>query len=603
MGKVKSAALALLASAAFAMPAMAQDTFSETVFFGDSLTDAGFFRPLLPLSAQPVTGQFTTNPGDVWAELLAQYYGTNGEPNGNGQTGDDYAAGGARVGIDYSGALGPIPSLTTQMNNYLASTGGDADPDALYTVWGGANDLFAITNAGADPATTIAGAIAAQVNIVATLEDAGARYILVPAIPDLGVTPAFRAQGALAMAQGTALAETYNTTLFSTLSAQGLRVIPLDTFTLIQEVVADPATYGFTNVTGTACQPQITANSLTCNPTSYVSPNAPFDYAFADGVHPTTSAHRLLFEYAVSVLEAPRFIQQLPHNAAITGRSRADRVAQHTTGAGEDGMRWWASGRFDSQTNDRMRNNGPALLAGIDIKSGELTGGVFAGYGRTRTRFGADSGDARARELTGGLFAAWHGAFAWATGQVSYTGISLDVDREVELGDATRTHEGSPDGRNFSVGVQAGADFAMGGLKVGPVAGLLMQRVRVDGYDESDGDLSTALSFPKQKYHSLLGSVGLQAKYELAPGTVPYAQVTWDHELKDVRKEAYAELQTIDALPYAVPGYDWDKSYGTVQAGVRTGIAGLDANVGVSRTLGRDEGQDVTGFLTLGGRF
>ena len=34
------------------------------------------------------------------------------------------------------------PSLTTQVNAYLAANGGHADPNALYTVWGGANDLF-----------------------------------------------------------------------------------------------------------------------------------------------------------------------------------------------------------------------------------------------------------------------------------------------------------------------------------------------------------------------------------------------------------------------------------------------------------------------------
>ncbi|NLB58642.1 MAG: hypothetical protein GX805_09310, partial [Gammaproteobacteria bacterium] len=33
-------------------PALAEDQFSRTVFFGDSLTDAGFFRPLLPPEVQ-----------------------------------------------------------------------------------------------------------------------------------------------------------------------------------------------------------------------------------------------------------------------------------------------------------------------------------------------------------------------------------------------------------------------------------------------------------------------------------------------------------------------------------------------------------------------
>ncbi|MBP6750389.1 MAG: autotransporter domain-containing esterase, partial [Xanthomonadaceae bacterium] len=161
MRSVLAAALALAA-----VPAFAGGPYSQTVFFGDSLTDGGFFRPLLPASVRPVTGQFTTNPGFVWSQHLADYYGTGAAPNGNGQTGTNYAAGGARVGINTTGALGPIPSLATQTSNYLAANGGRADARALYTVWGGANDLFAITNAGADPTTTIANAVASEVGIV-----------------------------------------------------------------------------------------------------------------------------------------------------------------------------------------------------------------------------------------------------------------------------------------------------------------------------------------------------------------------------------------------------------------------------------------------------
>jgi outer membrane lipase/esterase len=130
-----------------------------------------------------------------------------------------------------------------------------------------------------------------------------------------------------------------------------------------------------------------------------------------------------------------------------------------------------------------------------------------------------------------------------------------------------------------------------------------MQRVKVDGYQESDGTLSTALRFPDQTYRSLLGSIGWRASVELAPGTSPYLQATYDREFKHVRKEAFADLQTIDTLPYAVPGNDWDRSYGTVTGGIRTRLAGLEANLGGSVTLDRKEGQDIAAFVTLGGRF
>ena len=42
------------AIAAVAAPAFAESTFDQTVFFGDSLTDSGYYRPLLPAAYQPV---------------------------------------------------------------------------------------------------------------------------------------------------------------------------------------------------------------------------------------------------------------------------------------------------------------------------------------------------------------------------------------------------------------------------------------------------------------------------------------------------------------------------------------------------------------------
>ena len=56
--------------------------FTNAYFFGDSLTDSGSFKPVLP----PGTGLFTTNPGPVWSQLVAQHYGLNAIPADQGGT-------------------------------------------------------------------------------------------------------------------------------------------------------------------------------------------------------------------------------------------------------------------------------------------------------------------------------------------------------------------------------------------------------------------------------------------------------------------------------------------------------------------------------------
>ena len=609
-----AATLALAASPVFAQSAQ---TFDETVFFGDSLTDAGFFRPLLPASAQPVTGQFTTNPGFVWAQYLADYYGTNASTawlatgaTPRADTGTNYAVGGARNGTDSVGALGYTPSLNSQVNAYLARTGGKANPNALYTVWGGANDLFAIT-AGAPVQATLTSAVAAQVGIVGRLQNAGAQYILVPTIPDLGITPGFRAQGAAAAAQGTALSTNYNNALFSTLAAQNLRVIPLNTFTLLREVVANPGAYNLRNVTGTACQPQITAQSLTCNPTSYATPDAPQAYAFADGVHPTTAAHKLLSDYAVATIEGPRQIAILPHSAANIGRLRADMLADHLDARqGVDGSRVWGDVRYDNQrykrgmTGDGFDGGGLTLTAGYDRRSDALVYGVFGNIGQQRLDYGARRGDYKQKEAGVGGHIGWHGAAGWVDAHIGWTRLDFDIDRDVWLGPVMRTHTGSSEGDNLSAGVSGGWRFEHGRLSHGPVLRLLSQRVELDGYTETQPELSTALAFADQKIDSLQGSVGWQADFQLKEHFQIFARATMDREFEDAPTQSFAQVTSLPGtMPFAVPAPTFDDKFVTLTYGVRSQMWGLDMYSGSSVTVADVGGSNMSTYISVAKRF
>ncbi len=606
---ILAAALALTA-----VPALAQDVYSQTVFFGDSLTDSGFYAPI---TGNPAVSRFTTNPGLVWAEFLADYYGTNAGPAWQltstgvvGGDGDNYAAGGATIGPGPGFPPQPptlfAPSLSTQIGAYLAANGGRADPDALFTVWGGANDLFFHLNGATDLATFLSAATD-QVGLVASLQNGGARYILVPTMPDVGKTPFGLSLGPAGSAGVTQLVMAYNGTLFGGLQAAGLRVIPLDTFNFINEITASPSTYGFVNVTSPAC-PGVPAALGFCNPSTYATPDAAETYAFADGVHPSTGAHRLLSQFAISVLEAPRQIAVLPRSAAMVGRARAERIGAHLAGkpAG-DGMRWWTDVRGDFQRyddGDAYDGGGPTLTIGVDWASGNLVYGAFGGYGRQSIDWGQRRGEFDQSDATLGGFIGWYGDRAWVNGQLSYSRLGFDSDRDVQLGPATRTHRGSADGDNLGFGLNAGWDFSHGALRHGPVASLLAQRIEVDGFAESDPTLSTSLAYPQQDFDSLIGSVGWQASYAINDHVHPYARLTADREFEESAEEAFAQAQSIPGtLPFAVPGLDYDRSYGTLVFGVRTQLFGLDANVGASTTVGQTGGSDASVFATLGSGF
>ena len=619
---------ALAAALALAAVPGAAQTYSKTVFFGDSLTDTGHYRGAFVTFFGPegaVIGRFTTNPDMIWAEFLADYYGGNANPNGYAwcgglsgacttvdaglPIGDNYATGGARNGVDgktpvFGDVTVPVPSILTQVETYIAASGGTADPDALYTVWGGSNDLFAIAG-GAPLEATMAGAIGAHVTAIGTLQALGARYVLMPNVPDLGLTPSFLVQGQ--GATGTLLASTYNDLLFGALADNGLRVIPVDVFSLIQEIAADPGTYGFTNVTGTACLPEYTASSLTCNPGNFANPDAPDNYAFADGVHPTGAAHEIIADLALGMLEGPRQIAVLPYSSAVTGRSRADRItARASARAGGDGLHWWADARGDFQRYERgdaWDGKGPTLTVGVDRAEGNLVFGGFAGFGQQDTDWGLRRGSFEQRDASVGAYFGWQGDGPWAAGQLSWTRLGFDVAREVQLGPATRVHRGSPDGTNLSAGVDAGWTFGEGALRHGPVVSVLSQTVEVDGY--SEGNLSSsALAFPDQEFDSLIASLGWQASFAITPHFHPYARATFDREFEDAPEQAFAQALSIPgSLAYAVPGLEFDDRYATVTFGARTRLMGLDADIGATTTVNQGSGTDSTIFVTVGGGF
>src|SRR5690606_12582626 len=327
-------------------------------------TDSGHFRTLIPEQARPFTGKFTTKPALAWSGYVAGHYRPDATTAVSG--GRNYARGARPAGAS---ALPPAPRRP-QDNAFSAAKAA------------GANDIFAIAER-APVDSTIATAVGGTVQAVGALDAAGARYILVPNLPDIGITPDAIAAGPMAQATLTALSAGYNNALYGALGQAGYRVIPLDTFNMLREIAASPAAYGLSNVTGVACQPP-GSSSLTCNPTSYASPDAGQTYLFADGVHPTGVVHAMLGDYVLSVLEGPRLAAVIPYSATVTGRSRADQVAGHVDGRpAAAGLRWWGGLRADHQRyghGDLYDGIAPAGLFGLDWSNGNgLVAGAFAG--------------------------------------------------------------------------------------------------------------------------------------------------------------------------------------------------------------------------------
>ncbi|MBW7859977.1 MAG: autotransporter domain-containing protein [Rhodocyclaceae bacterium] len=594
--RVIAAAVGALCS----LPALA-DEYTNTYFFGDSLTDSGFYAPALP----PGTGRFTTNPGPVWSEVLAERLGSSATPSNQGGT--NFAAGGARVsqlpGIPPTPPTASAPPLRTQVDAFLAQSGGQADRNALHFVWSGANDIFFIASNPAAATAYLQTTTAEAAAEIARLSAAGARHIVVFNLPDIGATPFGASQGAAGAAGLTSLSRGYNQFLFTSLEAAGTSVIGLDAFSLLNEVRADPARYGFVNATLPACG---ATASLVCTAMNLVAPGADQNFVFADGVHPTTGGHRLVADYVEGMLSAPGYVGQLAEAPVRNQRALSAQLWRNAADALEHSaigqVSGWASvsgGEVDILDVD----SSPAALAvgGERRMSEHAVVGAALAYSRSSPDWGA-AGGYRLKDLALSLYGGYRDGALSITGSASFSKLDFDTRRRVALGAATRVHRGSTEGSRFALGAQIAYALEHGAFSHGPVASLLYQHVTVPGFDEqaNDGSVSSSLSYRSQKRRSTMVSAGWQARLKAGDWT-PYASILLNRD-GQAGNRSLGMNGSASTITYKLPTQSAPKSYTSVNVGV-SGKIGNAMRLGfdVDTVVGKKDLKDtrVTASLRM----
>lgn len=297
-------------------------TFSQIIIFGDSLSDTGNVRDrtdqksggtvTYPSDAYNYSDGRWTNSSDtepasgtfvgVWHEQLARSFLNIPAATFSLGGGTNYAFGGATTndGTHEETVVSPpifgdvtitIDDMGRQMDDYLA--GHAIDPNALYVVWGGGNDLF-----NDDSAANVTATAARATALMERLARAGAKFIMVPNVPPLGIIPKYSGAPAIQRSLSAASAD-YREQLranlaasLSDLAALGITptVYPVDAWTNTIRVMAYPERYGFLDVTR-AVQGDTQAN--------------PDDFLFWDEKHPTTAAHYQTAKGAHDALTLP----------------------------------------------------------------------------------------------------------------------------------------------------------------------------------------------------------------------------------------------------------------------------------------------------------
>jgi outer membrane lipase/esterase len=224
----------------------AAPSYDAIYVFGDSYCDVGNIF-LATGGAEPgppyYNGRFSNGP--IWIEHVAGGLGLPMTPSLAGGT--DYAFGGAWATAPQPIPGGVIPSVPEQVGIYLASHGGKADPNAVYVIEGGGNDILDATGGSPDAlGFKIATAIAESELL---LRRAGARHFVIPNLFDVGLIPAGQANAVFDHAAVVAANEYLNKLLALEDFLEGVHILRLDVYSLLNQLEKDPTHYGFTNVT------------------------------------------------------------------------------------------------------------------------------------------------------------------------------------------------------------------------------------------------------------------------------------------------------------------------------------------------------------------
>lgn len=194
-----------LLAAACSQAIAAPNPYSNFVVFGDSLNDAGQFTDTGgPAGA---TQRFTNRTGPVYLDGSGEFRSLNSTQLLGGRLGfsaDQTAASTSAVRANEglvdgnNWAVGGyrtdeiLDSITTESATgertrpgYLPTNNFRADPNALYYISGGGNDFLQGRVLNTAQANTAANQLADSVQ---TLQTAGAKYIVVWLLPDLGLT-------------------------------------------------------------------------------------------------------------------------------------------------------------------------------------------------------------------------------------------------------------------------------------------------------------------------------------------------------------------------------------------------------------------------------
>jgi phospholipase/lecithinase/hemolysin len=255
--------------------------------FGDSYCDVGNLFALTG-GAEPAApyynGRFSNGP--IWLDHVAGFLGVPLKASALGGT--DYAFGGAWVTEPQS--VTGVPSVLQQVELYLSQHKGKADPNVLYILEGGGNDILDTTSGSPEAlGLRIAEGLAYSELL---LRRAGARHFIIPDLFKVALLPAAAGNTTFATAASAAADKALDELLGAEELLEGIHIVRMNVFSLFNAIATDPTHFGFTNITNPCLTTVVCAD--------------PDHTLFWDTHHPTIFGHAFFAVTLENVLAKQR---------------------------------------------------------------------------------------------------------------------------------------------------------------------------------------------------------------------------------------------------------------------------------------------------------
>lgn len=439
---------------------------------------------------------------------------------------------------------------------------------------------------------------------------AAAQLSAIPAVRDLIAQQLFATWQQLSD-QAASLTARYNQQEENALAAAQGNIVRVDINGLFNEVIASPALYGLTNTAGMACPPGTSSAVCTSSTAGFSSQQT---FLFADRLHPSPAVHALIADYIQSILDAPAqvaVLTQAPLSMLQDVHNTLDGHLQQQRRQPAEAGEFTVFGGYAGQHARNKRdvfNDGDTDTANLSAGMGyQLTDNLQAGALLSTASQRQHPSERYDYRLHGNMVALWSQLQLmdrlWVNADIHYADLDYDsIERQIKLGPAVRTEQGSSSGKLMGTRVQTGWDFPLNEtITTGPVVSYALDYVRADGYQER-GDSSSAMRFSDQTRHSQTGAVGWRIDTQ-GLGINPWAQVSYNHQFGDTDTSVSAGLKsTRTAFRQSRSNQDKDWTDIAVGANVPIGDA-VSAFAAVSTVAGARDYHEVTWNLGMSARF